>query len=649
MYSNMTNLPAVKTMKKLFIILGLCLAFTFGALGQEEKQIIALKQQAQAEKTDTGLVRIYRLLAEEYSRYNLDSVKHYAYKSLGVAKKQRIGRSMYLANHVVGTYYVLEGSKPDSAIYYLNIAINEAKVLKSPKDEAASLYNLSYIYVNLNLFDKALKINLDLLRLRDKPKDLINSYNAISIILSKMHRYNEALAYSAKALKGSEELKDDASILASYINYGSAYLGLKQFDKAEDYFLKAREVAKKTNDLFSFSSVLTNLGAVYVEKNDYTKAKKIFDELLATGVVEMQDPYTNHIIFSNIGELYNKQNMLDSAKVNYLKSLQYVEPIKYYSGMSVSYYSLAEIEAKKKNYTAAYDYLQKAYTTRDSVFSEEKDRSISELKIGYEVDKKEEENKLLMQESELKDLEIGQQYIAIAGLAILVVLIIMGGYYFYSQRRIIANQREKLLEQKLLQMQLNPHFIFNSLQSIQDFIYNKNEHEASQYLSKFGKLMRLTLEHSRMENITLASEVAGLENYLALQKLRLGTKLDYTINIEPGIDPTFVELPPMLVQPYVENAVEHGVKMKEGNGTVNISFKKEGDMLVITVADDGPGINQDRLDKRSGHQSLSMQIIKERLELLGRKKKYKPELNITNLGTTENKGTQVEIKLPTEV
>ncbi|UPT68831.1 MAG: histidine kinase [Sphingobacteriales bacterium JAD_PAG50586_3] len=203
----------------------------------------------------------------------------------------------------------------------------------------------------------------------------------------------------------------------------------------------------------------------------------------------------------------------------------------------------------KKNYTAAYENLNNAYSYRDSVFTEEKDRSISDLKIGYETDKKEEENKILTQDGELKDLRINQQYIIIIGLAIVLIIIIIGGFYFYRQRRIITQQREKLLEQKLLQMQLNPHFIFNSLQAIQDYIYTNNQKEASQYLSKFARLMRLTLENSRQENILLKKEIESLDNYLSLQKLRLGNKLEYAITVSDNIDPTFTEVPPCLYSP----------------------------------------------------------------------------------------------------
>jgi tetratricopeptide (TPR) repeat protein len=524
-------------------------------------------------------------------------------------------------------------------------------LLKHPGDEAASLYNLSYVYVSLNLYDKALKININLFKIRERegePSGVINSYNAIAIVLVKMHRYNEGLVYAEKALKLAQDNKIENSILSSNINLGTAYLGLKMNNKAEECFLKARNIAIKSRDMIGYSDALTNLGAVYMEKGELTKAKSTFRELIATGILEQQDPYTSNILYYNFGEIYTKENNPDSAIFYYNKALSYSEPVKNYEGIFSAYYGIAQAEFVKKNYQAAFDNLNKAYSYRDSVFTEEKDRTISELKIGYEVDKKEEENKILTKDSELKDLRISQQFIIIASLGALLILIIIGGFYFYRQRRIIAQQREKLLEQKLLQMQLNPHFIFNSLQAIQDYIYSNNKNEASQYLSKFARLMRLTLENSRHENILLKKEIEGLDNYLALQKLRLGNKLEYEITVSDDIDPTFTEVPPMLIQPFVENAVEHGIKMKDGLGKVSVAFSMDSNFLIIKVTDNGPGFVK-KGDLNGEHQSLSMQIISERLELFGKKKKQKPQLIITNLGKTNSGGTQIEIKLPTEV
>ncbi|UPT68832.1 MAG: tetratricopeptide repeat protein [Sphingobacteriales bacterium JAD_PAG50586_3] len=217
-----------------------------------------------------------------------------------------------MANNTAGVFHVMKGEHLDSAITYLNEAIRIAKVLKRPEDEAASLYNLSYVYLTLNLYDKALKINIDLLKIREKKGDahgVINSNNAIGIVLVKMHRYNEGLVYAEKALKLSLDNNFENSTMSSYINLGAAYLGLKKNDLAEDCFIKARNIAIKTRDMVSYSNALTNLGTVYMEKGELTKAKATFRELMATGILDQQDLYTNNILYYNFGEIYFKEKI----------------------------------------------------------------------------------------------------------------------------------------------------------------------------------------------------------------------------------------------------------------------------------------------------------------------------------------------------
>lgn len=637
-------------MKKVAFIL-LFVLTVLVSYAQDSPEIIRLKKKLLANPTDTVAINICNNLAREYSKSNFDSVKKYTLKCLNYIQDKSITqRAYYFANHTVGIYYLISGTHPDSAIYYFDNAIVSARARKNSGEEAASLSNLAYVYVNLNLYEKALKINFELLKLRSAAKDSIdlgNNYNTISIILSKMYRFDEAIVYSKKAIEIDSLIKKEEGMLASYINASAAYSGLHDHKMALYYLGKAKELSVKLNDKASGLTVTLNLAIVYSDMGELDRAGSMLSGLIKEGITEIQDPVANNTLFYNLGEVYLKQNKLDSALYAYSTALSYAKAANFLSGISTSNFGLAETYVKKGDYKKAYDYLYTSYSVRDSVYTVDKNRTLSELKIGYEVDKKETENKQLIEESALKDTQISQQLIIILTLGILLFVIIIGGTYLYRQRKIIAEQKEKILEQKLLQMQLNPHFIFNSLQAIQDYIYSNNEQQASKYLSKFARLMRLTLENSRQENILLKTEIELLENYLALQKLRMGDKLEYTIEVAEDIDPSFTEIPPMLIQPFVENAVEHGVKMKDGNGKVTVSFTLTGNMLNIIVGDDGPGISASGEAKE--HHSLSMQIIKERLALFGKKKKFKPQLTISDLGNTQNKGTRVEINIPTEV
>ncbi len=630
---------------KAHVILGVFM-FCIGVLAaQEAPEIISLKNQLKAATSDTARAKRCSALTEEYGKTDFDSMKHYSLECLRFAQKSGIKKSIRIGYHTMGNAYLHSGTYPDSALHYYNKALGLAKELNNSRAQIAALQNISFVYINLSLYEKSLKINLEVLRLYENDKSLKgigNAYNTISIVLCKLRRFDEALVYTAKAIANVQG--NDDLLMSAYINKGVAYTGLHKFAEAENAYQDAKKLSITLGDKITYASIIMNIGINYIENKEHAKAKPIIAELTKPEMQAIQDPYSNSAVYLSMGDIYLSENDLDSALYAFNKAYEYGNSVQDLLALERAHLGLSDTYNRLGRNKEAYDNILVAYSLRDSIFNADKNRSISELKIGYEVDKKEDENKQLQQESELKDLLIKQQYIIIIGLGAVLLLIVLGGVYFYRQRRIIANQREKILEQKLLQMQLNPHFIFNSLQAIQDYIYSNNEKEASQYLSKFARLMRLTLENSRHENILLKTEIEGLENYLALQKLRMGSKLEYSITVDENTDATFLELPPMLVQPFVENAVEHGVKMKDGPGYVSVAFSMQGHMLNIKVTDNGPGFKQQETGE---HQSLSAQIITERLALFGRKRKYKPELKITDLGTTQTKGTQVEINIPT--
>jgi sensor histidine kinase YesM len=176
---------------------------------------------------------------------------------------------------------------------------------------------------------------------------------------------------------------------------------------------------------------------------------------------------------------------------------------------------------------------------------------------------------------------------------------------------------------------MNPHFIFNSLSSIQSFIFENDPVEAGSYLSRFAELIRSILYNSREEFITVEEETKTLKNYFLLQQLRYNNKFEYTIDIDPLIQPDTIKIPPMLAQPFIENAIEHGIKHIKGKGKILVSFtlNLEKRAVLLTIEDNGIGIAAARKLKNSykkGHTSLATIITNERIEVLnkGRRKNY---------------------------
>jgi LytS/YehU family sensor histidine kinase len=188
------------------------------------------------------------------------------------------------------------------------------------------------------------------------------------------------------------------------------------------------------------------------------------------------------------------------------------------------------------------------------------------------------------------------------------------------------------LEQKTLRLQMNPHFIFNALNSIQSNIGTGNEKEARYYLAKFSRLMRQILDNSRNPVITLEEEVQTLENYLLIEKFCNGDRFDYQINVDLNLEADFIQIPPMLLQPFVENAIKHGFKQKDASnennqrGLIIVDFKEKGNILECSVTDNGIGREKsnelNQLSKETYHKSTALLVTQERLDLLNENENF---------------------------
>jgi hypothetical protein len=187
--------------------------------------------------------------------------------------------------------------------------------------------------------------------------------------------------------------------------------------------------------------------------------------------------------------------------------------------------------------------------------------------------------------------------------------------------RIQLQQQATANELKALRSQMNPHFIFNALNSIKSFTLNNDSQQANFYLTKFSKLIRKVLDNSRSEKISLKNELDTLELYLDMEKLRVGDKFDYLIQVQEEVETEFVEIPPMLIQPYVENAIWHGIMPKDTKGLITISLENlNGEILQINITDNGIGRRKSaEIKAQSGgqtHRSFGMNITSERLSKL---------------------------------
>ena len=220
-----------------------------------------------------------------------------------------------------------------------------------------------------------------------------------------------------------------------------------------------------------------------------------------------------------------------------------------------------------------------------------------------------------------------------------------------ERKRFEFNKRIIESELKTLRAQMNPHFIFNSLNSIQRFITENAQDDAGKYLTKFARLMRMILDNSRREAIPIEDELKSLELYIELEVLRFGNKFAYGIEVDPKIDTGFIEIPPMIIQPYVENAIKHGLMNKETKGNLKVEIKLDDEKIICIVEDDGIGRKKAMELKnqlKPDHKSHGLDITQERLEIINAQKHSNMSVQIIDLIDDSNNplGTRVEFYLP---
>ena len=285
----------------------------------------------------------------------------------------------------------------------------------------------------------------------------------------------------------------------------------------------------------------------------------------------------------------------------------------------------------------------------DSIFNEENTQKIAELQTKYETEKQLQQVKILRKENEIQKIKLNRNNYLIFGLLGIVLLAIIIFLLLLRQNKMQAKQKRIILEQKLLRSQMNPHFIFNSLTNIQSLIYN-NDETAVKYLARFAKLLRLILENSRKEFITFDEEIQTLDYYLKLQQLRMDNKFEYKINIDNKIEIEQTKIRPMIIQPFVENSIEHGIIHKQEKSTIEISISQLKSNIEIIIKDDGIGRKKSKemqQQQKKKHKSLAISIIKNRISSANKKNSNK-DIQIIDLYDERQKpsGTKVILLLP---
>ena len=271
------------------------------------------------------------------------------------------------------------------------------------------------------------------------------------------------------------------------------------------------------------------------------------------------------------------------------------------------------------------------------------DSTLIDKKIFEETDQK---IKQLEKEKTLQDELISKKntfnYFLVIALIVLLILILVIIRYSYA-----IKTKNKKISLQSLRREMNPHFIFNSLNSVNQFIAQNKEREANKYLTSYSSLMRNMMESSSKDFIPLQHEIDHLQKYLELEHLRFSNQFDFVVDVDESIDADAILAPNMLIQPHLENAIWHGLRYKETKGLLVLSIKNKTSFIEITIDDNGIGIeksNSIKTQNQKIHQSIGLQNIKERIKLLN--DLYKVDISFTVINKVNDGGTIVRLKIP---
>lgn len=550
-------------------------------------------------------------------------------------------------------------------------ALKILQQLGDPFRIATSLTNAGVVHLMMSDYPKALEYYLEALSIYEKLKNkdvIANTLTNIGIVYKNLENYPLALAYHERALKihtGSGNRQGEASSLA---NIGVVYDQLSNSAKALELYQQALVINESIGNNRRIASDLTNIGLIYKKQADYTNAMASLHKALAL-YRQTEDKNSLSIVLAEIGSIYlkapaailQKYDIPVSDKYTHAidwqqRSLQLAIEIGALDRQAQAWEYLSETYGAKGDYRKALHAYKQYVVLQDSILNEKKTKEITRLEVKFEFEK---EQAILNAEFEKKRLldaaEIEQQHLIkralMAGLAGLL-LAATGIFVFYKKSRDAGARKKEAefsmhvadTEMRVMRLQMNPHFIFNSLNAISDYISKHDTRAADTYLAKFAKVMRMILENSEQKEIPLGEELKALELYMQLESLRLPYPFTYEILVAEDVDLENTLIPPLILQPFVENSIWHGLSGRQSPGKIVIRIKIDDGMLHCAVEDNGIG-RKHTGSVMAGKKSMGMKITRARIEIINRIRHTNATMELSDL----EEGTMVIVKLPLEL
>lgn len=627
---------------------------------------LVLNLQAQKKDTDAFLKILQATVVKKTTNYSYLDSTFRAYKN-DTTKMKLFALKSKNSSYLEGQSYALNmlGAFYRNKSMYGKAIENhkEAKELAITSNnidlKVVSLNMLGVVYRRMDLVRSALDNHSEALKIansvpnpsKDLRRSIAVSQNSIGNIYLALKEYDLALVYFYKSLAIERVLNNKLGLAINYHNIGYAKEGKGLLEEASFDYKTSLDYNLEINSDIGEVICYNSIGQIYIKQNKLSIAEIMINQAL-NKALKIDDQYYIAPTYINLGWVQYELDEFEDAEKNIKKGLRIAKKNSLKSSLIEAHKHLSVLNERLENYDAAMSHYKNYKTLEESITNDRNLHYVSDLIIKYEAEDKTNQIKALSSENELVKLKLQQNdrmiWMGIIGFVLTAMIL----FFIYRNRRVKQEKRILMLEQDMLRSQMNPHFIFNSLNSIKLYIINNEKENAVYYLNKFSKLIRKILVANTEKEMSLFDELETMQLYMNIENIRFSNEIDYQVKIENGLDIERIKVPSLILQPFLENSLWHGLSPKKDDKQIVVNIeKKSSEFITISITDNGLGreASQRIKDQKTlKRKSVGIALTKERLSNFSKRFSVDYTIEITDLYNEEGtaNGTKVIINIP---
>jgi tetratricopeptide (TPR) repeat protein len=667
-------MQASSSVIKLFVAIIAVIFFAGLSVSANNEQTDSLLLLTQAHQPDSVRIAALTELGRLTRMSNTTLAREYYLQADSLAKLSGTYLQQIKIYAGLGRLEAIAGNQAE-ALQYFNLSLEKSKEGGVRNEEAENYVNLGIMHKRIGNYPQSQKHYLEALNIfteLDDKAGLSRTYQNLGVVTDLSHQLDKAMEYYQIALQLEQESGKTDDLASIYNNMAIVEYKKQNLPQAIDMMKTVLYYNKKDNNPTGLLVSYMNIGSFYITDKKYTMALAYLDSVL-TIIEQYPDKQSEINLYFNYSQAWLELGNLDRALEYSKRNLDLAKELGSFKLLAEAWSNSAKVLESKGDYQTALIHYRNYKLYNDSLYNQERNREMANYQVQLDVFSKtqliadQQIEMLTMNQAMMRERRLRWLFFIIAVLSLTVVYLIVQKFMrsrkvnrkLEQQNQIITDQKARIeatnqqLEQRLLRSQLNPHFVFNALSSIQHLITQGDKAPALGYLSRFSRLLRQILDSSVESTVLLSEEIKMLKAYIDLEALRFGNQFEYSLDIDPEIDPHSYEVPALLVQPVIENAIIHGLLPSERKKMLKISFLPKDDTICCIVEDNGVGRKKSAKKQQNTpfpHKSHGLNITRQRIT-----NKMDGEPDQTMIYTDlldENgapNGTRVQITIPVTI